>query len=222
MFSEKDFERLWFLYKTEGEPKGVSINSFCISNNIPYTAFYDWFKKTQKKVVPVEVEGIPEELIQAGNEEQDVTKGKSKRTSPHKGSIMVTIRTREGLCIQKKGLDYQGLKTLVLSINGLHNFYYLPELHDMRCKAQRICEIIRGRYHRDPLSGDVYMFMSKDQRKVRMIHYERNAYYLHEKSFIKGYKFMKIERKDDVTVYKIDWKDLVTILETPVITSIKI
>lgn len=99
---------------------------------------------------------------------------------------------------------------------------YLPELHDMRCKAQRICEIIRGRYHRDPMNGDVYMFMSKDQRKVRMIHYERNAYYLHEKSFIKGYKFMKIERKDDVTVYKIDWKDLVTILETPVITSIRI
>lgn len=103
----------------------------------------------------------------------------------------------------------------MLSINGLHNFYYLPELHDMRCKAQSIREIIRGRYHRDPLNGDVYMFMSKDQRKVRMIHYERNAYYLHEKSFIKGYKFMKIERKDDVTVYKIDWKDLVTILETP-------
>lgn len=107
----------------------------------------------------------------------------------------------------------------MLSINGLHNFYYLPELHDMRCKARRISEIIRGRYHRDPLNGDVYMFMSKDHRKVRMIHYERNAYYLHEKSFIKGYKFMKIERKDDVTVYKIDWKDLVTILETPVITS---
>ena len=33
---------------------------------------------------------------------------------------------------------------------------------------------------------------------------------------------MRIERKDDVTVYKIDWIDLVTILETPVITSIRI
>ena len=66
MFSEKDFERLWFLYKTEGEPNGVSINSFCIGNNIPYTAFYDWFKKTQKK-----------------------------------------------------GLDYQGLKTLVEKLEGL-------------------------------------------------------------------------------------------------------
>ena len=101
------------LYKTEGEPKGVSINSFCISNNIPYTAFYDWFKKTQKKVVTVEVEGIPEELIQSDNTHEDATKDKPKRTSSHKGSIMVTIRTYEGLCIQKKGLDYQGLKTLV-------------------------------------------------------------------------------------------------------------
>ena len=25
----------------------------------------------------------------------------------------------------------------MLSINGLHNFYYLPELHDMRCKARK-------------------------------------------------------------------------------------
>ena len=28
------------------------------------------------------------------------------------------IRTREGLCIQKKGLDYQGLKTLVEKLEG--------------------------------------------------------------------------------------------------------
>ena len=57
----------------------------------------------------------------------------------------------------------------MLSINGLHNFYYLPHLHDMRCKAPRIFEIIRAKYHRDPLNGDVYIFMSKDQRKVKMV-----------------------------------------------------
>lgn len=81
-----------FSTKLRTNPKGFSINSFCISNNIPYTAFYDWFKKTQKKVVPVGVDGIPEELIRIGNEEQDAAKEKPKRTSPHKGSIMVTIR----------------------------------------------------------------------------------------------------------------------------------
>ena len=76
-------------------------------------------KKTQKKVVPVEVEGIPEELLQSDNTHEDVTEDKPKRTTPHKGSIMVTIRTREGLCIQKKSLDYQGLKTLVEKLEGL-------------------------------------------------------------------------------------------------------
>ena len=65
--------------KPRVSPKEFPSTHFCISNNIPYTAFYDWFKKTQKKVVPVEVEGIPEELIQTGNEEQqDVAKDKPK------------------------------------------------------------------------------------------------------------------------------------------------
>ena len=73
----------------------------------------------------------------------------------------------------------------MLSITGLHNFYYLPGLHDMRCKAPRIFEIIRSKYHRDPLNGDVYMFMSKDQRKVKMVHYENHAFYVHEKCFVK-------------------------------------
>ena len=47
-------------------------------------------------------------MIRTDSEEQGTTKDKPKRTSSHKGSIMVTIRTREHLCIQKKGLDYQG------------------------------------------------------------------------------------------------------------------
>mgnify|MGYP003453007142 CR=1 FL=1 len=69
MFSEKDFERLWFFYKTEDDPKGVTINSFCISR----------FRQVMKNRMLL-------------------------KTSPN----------------------------------------YLPELHDMRCKAQHICEIIRG------------------------------------------------------------------------------
>ena len=110
----------------------------------------------------------------------------------------------------------------MLSINGLHNFYFLPHLHDMRCKAPRIFEIIRAKYHRDPLNGDVYIFMSKDQRKVKMVHYENYAFYVHEKSFTKDYKFVKIVLKDDVTIYKIEWKSLVSVLESPVIKSISL
>ena len=110
----------------------------------------------------------------------------------------------------------------MLTISGLRNFYYLPHFHDMRCKAPRISEIIRSRYHHDPHNGDVYIFMSKDQRKVKMIHYEHHAYYLHEKSFTDGYRFMRIELQDDVLVYKIEWRNLVAVLESPVVKSLRL
>ena len=49
MYSNSDFEKLGFLYKTEGELKGVSINSFCVSHGISCNHFSDWFRKTHKK-----------------------------------------------------------------------------------------------------------------------------------------------------------------------------
>ena len=110
----------------------------------------------------------------------------------------------------------------MLTINGLHKFYFLPYFHDMRCKAQRISEIIRARYNRAPLNGDVYIFMSKDNRKVKMVHYENHAFYLHEKSYTSGYSFMKVVYENDKPVYRIDWKDLVAILESPVVKQIRL
>lgn len=53
MHSSSDFEKLWFLYKTEGDPQGISINSFCLAQGIPYRDFNTWFVKTRKKIVPV-------------------------------------------------------------------------------------------------------------------------------------------------------------------------
>ena len=92
----------------------------------------------------------------------------------------------------------------------------------MRCKAPRVAEIIRSRYHRDPFNGDVYIFMSKRYDKVKMIHYENHAYYLHEKSFTGGYRFMKVCYDGDKPMYMVDWKDLIAILESPVIKEITI
>lgn len=63
MYSSSDFEKLWFLYKTEGEPKGISINSFCLTQDIPYRDFNACFVKTRKKIVPVQIEGAVEGII---------------------------------------------------------------------------------------------------------------------------------------------------------------
>ena len=60
----------------------------------------------------------------------------------------------------------------MLTISGLRNFYFLPNMTDMRCGYNRIMEIVRTVYGRDPYDGDVYFYMSKNQRTVRMVNFE--------------------------------------------------
>ena len=59
MYSYHDFERLFLRYKLEGVPSGVSIEQFCLSNQVPYNLFSKWYKDTRKKIVPVQVLGAP-------------------------------------------------------------------------------------------------------------------------------------------------------------------
>jgi hypothetical protein len=117
MISNSDFEKLWFLYKTEGEPKGVSINAFCISRGVNYNEFNKWFRKMHKSIVPVEIEGAPEEEFEESIEVGAEDASKDRR--PKKGGIHVFIRTHDGLQIQKKGLNYKELVKLVEKLEGL-------------------------------------------------------------------------------------------------------
>lgn len=115
MYSDKDFEKLWFLYKTEGEPKGISINSFCENQGVSYERFTEWFRKTRKKIVSVQIEGMPEDDSNVA-----VVKLPSESSPAHpSGGILVTIQTRDGLHIRKTNLSYLGLKQLVEKLEGL-------------------------------------------------------------------------------------------------------
>ena len=108
MISNSDFEKLWVLYKTEGEPHGVSINAFCISRGVNYNEFFDerngkaernkWFRKMHKSVVPLEVEGAPD------SESKVIIEPLEDDPHTRKGGIQVFIRTNDGLKVQKNGL----------------------------------------------------------------------------------------------------------------------
>ena len=100
----------------------------------------------------------------------------------------------------------------MLNITGLHHFYYVRDFTDMRCK----------RLHREPNDGDVFIVMSRNRRIVRMFSFDNRSYSLFEKKFVAGYQFMKVERNGADTFYRIDWKDVVLILENPVVKILKV
>ena len=110
----------------------------------------------------------------------------------------------------------------MLNITGLHHFYYVRDFTDMRCKHSRVLSIIRERLHREPNDGDVFIVMSRNRRIVRMFSFDNRSYSLFEKKFVAGYQFMKVERNGADTFYRIDWKDVVLILENPVVKILKV
>lgn len=111
----------------------------------------------------------------------------------------------------------------MLSINSLKRLYFLPDVHDMRFNEETVMAFIKGKLGKDPYNGDVFLFMSRNRRKLRMVHYENNAFYMQSKTFKKGYRFMKIEKDESGrTFYEMSWKDVVALLECHVIEVLKL
>lgn len=63
MCSESGFEKLWFMYKIQGDPKEVSINKLC-DKQCPLQSLQRLVPKNlEERVVPVVIEGAPEQAV---------------------------------------------------------------------------------------------------------------------------------------------------------------
>lgn len=110
----------------------------------------------------------------------------------------------------------------MLTVSGLNRFYFIRDFHDMRCKYDRVRSIIRQQTNAEPQEGDIFIVMSRDRRLVRLYHFDRRSCSMHEKRFNPGYQFMKVVREGSETVYRMDWKDVAALFESPVIKSLRI
>lgn len=248
MLSSEDLERFYFQYQTEAVPLGMSVQTFCLRNNVPYNIFQKWYKDTRKKIVEVQVDGVPsgppsESVPSSPSGETPVKKDSPSPRAVHRhrkpgkvpGALPVRISVEltlsNGLHIPPERSGLSGSVPSdpkaggpMLSVTGMNRFYYLRGFTDMRCKHSRVLSVIREQLHREPSDGDIYIVMSKDRRIVRLFAYDNRSYSLFEKKFVAGYQFMRIIKDDEgnEVAYRIDWKDVVLLLENPVIKSLKI
>lgn len=119
MYSSEDLERFYFQYQTETLPHGESLRSFCVKNKVPYNIFEKWYKDTRKKVVEVQVDGIPvtgaEKDSGISGHPQNVSK--SRNDTPVR--IWIDIRISNGLHLSQKNLSYQDLVRMIENLEGL-------------------------------------------------------------------------------------------------------
>ena len=119
MYSSEDLERFYFQYQSEALPHGESLQSFCVKNKVPYNIFQKWFKDTRKKVVEVQVDGVPvishEEKTKTGDQSEPV----SKSSNDNSVRIWIDLRISNGLHLSQKNLSYQDLVRMVEKLEGL-------------------------------------------------------------------------------------------------------
>ena len=118
MIDSASLERFYFEYQTEWVPRGMSIQSFCSKNNVPYKVMERYIRDLHSKVHPVKVVGAPEgeaeRSVVLERPSESETKGREER--PRKCSsqwISVSIRLGNGLSVSHRMEDYMALKILV-------------------------------------------------------------------------------------------------------------
>jgi hypothetical protein len=105
----------------------------------------------------------------------------------------------------------------MLGLSANLNYYLFNGNVDLRKGIFRLCEFIRMELSLDPgNASNVYMFMSKNRKVVKILHYERGFYVLYEKRPVMG-KFKKPVFDELSRCYQISWSDMAYLTESLVI-----
>lgn len=81
----------------------------------------------------------------------------------------------------------------MLALTGSLRYYFVDGVTDMRLGQYRLCRVIEQLLHRNPYNGDVFIFMNKSRRVIKIIRYDNEAYILYVKALDRDLKFMKIK-----------------------------
>lgn len=68
----------------------------------------------------------------------------------------------------------------MLALTGSLRYYFVDGVTDMRLGQYRLCRVIEQLLHRNPYNGDVFIFMNKSRRVIKIIRYDNEAYILYE------------------------------------------
>lgn len=116
MYSSEDLERFYFQYQTEALPRGESIQSFCLKNNVSYNIFEKWYRDTRSKIVEVKVDSMPSA---SGNVSSPSSRSLPGSPKDSVVKIRVEFRMSNGLRLSRKNLSYRELVRMVEKLEVL-------------------------------------------------------------------------------------------------------
>lgn len=101
----------------------------------------------------------------------------------------------------------------MLNLSGAFKYYLCTEPVTLRYRHRGLREYIRRCLHRDPMNGDVYIFLSRDFTRLRVYYFHHKGEILTEKILHNNRYVTPVFEDTEKNVYRIAWKDFVYLLE---------
>jgi len=100
----------------------------------------------------------------------------------------------------------------MFSLTGSHQYYLCTTATDMRKGFNSLCGVVRSQMGRDPLSGEVFIFINRKRQTVKLLHWERGGLVIFHKRLESGC-FERPRYDEQQRAFLMNWPELVMMIE---------
>jgi transposase len=108
----------------------------------------------------------------------------------------------------------------MIALTSHLKFYLYPQATDMRKSFDGLSGIVTSVLARDPVSGEVYIFLNRRRDRMKLLLWDRNGFWLFYKRLEQGTFQLPAHAKDDAAL-ELPFEELMLILEGIDLSSVK-
>jgi len=100
----------------------------------------------------------------------------------------------------------------MFSLSGSLQYYLFTGSTDMRKGFDALSGVVRSQMGRNPLSGEVFIFMNRGRNTVKILHWERGGLVIYHKRLEVG-QFERPLFDEKQNAFRLRWSELVMMIE---------
>jgi transposase len=100
----------------------------------------------------------------------------------------------------------------MIGLGAQHKYFVYSQAADMLKSFDGLSGLVRNQLDRDPLSGEVYVFLNRDRSIIKLLVWDRSGFSIFSKRLEQG-SFEKPISDDKAAGLSLNWEQLVLILE---------
>ena len=100
----------------------------------------------------------------------------------------------------------------MFSLNDSLSYYYFRDSTDMRKGFDALCGLVRSQMQRNPLSGEVYIFMNRTRNTVKILRWESGGLVIYHKRLEQGRFEEPVYTHQDKSCH-LKWAELVMMIQ---------